>query len=209
MRQAPGLRERQKQLTRELIAESARRLFMERGFDAVTVAEVAREAGVAEKTVFNHFPTKEDLFYSRMETFAEDMLTAIRNRGAEETMLDAFARYMTVERGYVGSDDPRAGEQLYAVTRVITDSPALLAREERIYAGYTELLAELIAAETHVRAGDIAPWVAANAMIGVHRALVAYVRRQVLGGERDVKKIARGVRRQVKQAADLLRAGLP
>jgi AcrR family transcriptional regulator len=196
-------------LTRELIAEAARRLFMEHGFDAVTVAEVAREAGVSQKTVFNHFPTKEDLFYSRMETFADDMLEAIRNRGPEETILDAFARYMTVERGYVGSDDPRAGEQLYAVTRVITDSPALLAREERIYAGYTELLAELIATETRARPGDIAPWVAANAMIGVHRALVSYVRRQVLDGERDVKKIARGVRRQVKQAADLLRAGLP
>jgi AcrR family transcriptional regulator len=173
------------------------------------VAEVAREAGVSQKTVFNHFPTKEDLFYSRMESFADDMLQAIREREAGESILDAFARYMAVERGYVGSDDPTAGEQLYAVTRLITDSPALLAREERIYAGYTDLLAQLIAAETRARADDAAPWVAANAMIGVHRALVAYVRAQVLEGERDVKKIARNMRRQAKQAIELLRRGLP
>ena len=57
------LRKRQIELTREEIAQSARRLFLERGFDAVTVAEVARAADVAVQTVFNHFPTKEDLFF--------------------------------------------------------------------------------------------------------------------------------------------------
>jgi hypothetical protein len=116
---------------------------------------------------------------------------------------------MTSERGYLASDDPRAGKQLHDVTRVITDSPALLAREERIYAGYTDMLAQLIATETQARPGDLAPWVAANAMIGVHRALVSYVRQQVLAGERDVKKIARGVRRQTRQAVELLRSGIP
>jgi len=65
----PGLRARKKAQTRDLIAETARRLFEERGFDAVTVAEVARKAEVAEKTVFNYFPAKEDLFYSRLEQF--------------------------------------------------------------------------------------------------------------------------------------------
>lgn len=56
----PGLRERKKRQTRELIAAVAHRLFGERGFDAVTVAEVARAADVSEGTVYNHFPTKED-----------------------------------------------------------------------------------------------------------------------------------------------------
>jgi AcrR family transcriptional regulator len=59
----PGLRERKKQRTRELIAETARELFVERGFERVTVAEIARSSEVSEKTVFNYFPTKEDLVF--------------------------------------------------------------------------------------------------------------------------------------------------
>src|SRR6266496_5631258 len=58
-----GRRERKKQQTRQAISDVATALFMERGFDAVTVAEVARAADVAVQTVFNHFPTKEDLFF--------------------------------------------------------------------------------------------------------------------------------------------------
>src|SRR2546423_13153737 len=64
-----GLRELKKEQTRQLIADTAWRLFADRGFDRVTVAEIAREAQVAEATVFNYFPTKEDLFYWRPEAF--------------------------------------------------------------------------------------------------------------------------------------------
>ena len=90
-----GLRERKKQQTRQSIAHAARRLFLERGFEAVTVDEVAREADVSRKTVFNYFPTKEDLFYSRMELFQEQLLDAIRTRTPGETILAAFARFVT------------------------------------------------------------------------------------------------------------------
>jgi hypothetical protein len=69
----PGLRERKKQRTRELIAETAKRLFSERGFDAVTVTDVANAAEVSSGTVFNYFPTKEDVFYSEMQSFEEKL----------------------------------------------------------------------------------------------------------------------------------------
>ena len=74
-----GMRERKKQRTRQLIRDTAVRLFMERGFDQVTIAEIAREADVAEATVFNHFPSKEDLVYGQMEAFEQELLEAVRD----------------------------------------------------------------------------------------------------------------------------------
>src|SRR6266704_4610991 len=204
MSDQPGLRERKKQQTWGLIAQTARRLFQEHGFDAVTVADVAREADVSRKTVFNYFPTKEDLFYSGLEFFAARLLEAIRERKPGESILAAFERFVTEPRGLLAADDPDAGERPLAIIRLITDSSALLAREQQIYAGYAAALAALIAEETQARPDDIAPWVAANAMIGLHKALVDYVRRQVLAGERDRARIARELRAQARQAVGLL-----
>src|SRR4051812_28118512 len=145
----PGLRERKKEATRRLIAETARRLFAERGFDAVTVAEVARAADVAEKTVFNYFPTKEDLFYANMEAFEDRLLEAIRERPPGHTVLDAFRRFFLAPGGVLAlDDDAQATDRLRSVTRVITASPALLARERQVHARYTDALAELLAQET-------------------------------------------------------------
>ena len=62
------------------IREVANRLFLERGYDSVTVAEVAREAGVSSVTVFNHFPRKEDLFLDRTADAIELLRTAVRDR---------------------------------------------------------------------------------------------------------------------------------
>src|SRR6476660_8588687 len=79
---ATGLRERKKQATREQIARVAMQLFAKRGFDAVTVAEVADAAGVSEKTVFNYFPVKEDLVFGGGEGRWAALLDAIENRPA-------------------------------------------------------------------------------------------------------------------------------
>src|SRR5215212_5413461 len=94
-----GLRERKKAQTREVIADAARRLFLEHGFEGVTVAQVAREADVAEKTVFNYFPTKEDLFYGRLEKFEEELLDAIRGRDSGQSIAAAFREFVVKRRG--------------------------------------------------------------------------------------------------------------
>ncbi len=207
-----GLRERKKQQTRQVIAETAHRLFRERGFDAVTVAEVAREADVAEKTVFNYFPTKEDLFYSRLESFEAQLLDAIRDRDPGETVVAAFGRFVLEPRGLLaekrGSDAREAAEALRAITRVITESPALLAREQQVFARYTDSLAAVIAEETDAAAGDVEPWVVANALMGVHRALIDYVRQRLLAGAVTPARLARDVRAQGEQALKLLERGL-
>jgi AcrR family transcriptional regulator len=207
MSREPGLRERKKERTRQLIAETARRLFGERGFEDVTVAEVAGAADVSEATVFNYFPTKEDLFYSGLEAFEEELLSTIREREGSESVLAAFGRFILEPRGLLASRDPETPERLAAIVRTIVESPALLAREQRILARYTDSLAAVIGAETGARPDAIEPRVAANALIGVHRALLEYTRRQILAGTRN-PLLSRRVRAEAKQALALLERGL-
>jgi AcrR family transcriptional regulator len=200
-----GLRERKKQQTRQLIAEIARRRFSERGFEAVTVAEIAREADVSEKTVFNYFPTKEDLVYWRMESFEQELLDTIRERDEGESVLAAFGRFVLEPRGLLGEHDEAARERLAALTRTIVSSSALLAREQQIFEGYTRSLAELIAAEEG--AGEVEAWVAANALIGVHRALIDFTRARIVAGARHAA-LADEVRTEADRALGLLERGL-
>jgi AcrR family transcriptional regulator len=201
---ATGLRERKKQRTRELLAETARRLFTERGFERVSVAEIAREAEVSEKTVFNYFPTKEDLVYWRLETFEQELLETVRAREPGESVLDAFGRFVSAARGMLTSQDEATRERLAALSRMIAASPALLAREQQIFAGYTDSLAALLAAETG--ASGVEPWVVANAMMGVHRGLVSFTRARIVAGARP-PALTREVRAEAERALERLAAG--
>jgi AcrR family transcriptional regulator len=211
MEASTGLRERKKQQTRQLIADTARRLFAERGFERVTVAEVAREADVAEKTVFNYFPTKEDLFYSRLDVFEAEMLDAIRTREPGTTVLAAFRDFLLQPSGILdikaSGGEAEATRQLLDVTRVITQSPALLARERQVFDRYAEVLAALIAEETGGDADAVEPNAVAIALLGLHRALIDYTRRRALAGA-SAAQIARGLRAQAKRAFERLEQGL-
>jgi AcrR family transcriptional regulator len=202
-----GLRERKKQRTRELIAETARQLFAERGFERVTVAEIARAAEVSDQTVFNYFATKEDLVYWRLERFEDELLTTIRERAPGESALTAFGRFVLQQRGLLAQEDPEARKRLLELTRMITQSPALLAREREIFERYTRSLAALLADETGARVDDIEPWVAANALIGVHRALLDHARPKILTGT-PTTRINRELRSQAKRALAALEHGL-
>ena len=203
----PGLRERKKQLTREHIAQTARALFGERGFEHVTIAEIARAADVSVQTVFNYFPTKEDLVYWRLGSFEDELLATIRERAPGESALVAFGRFMRTPRGLLAKQDPEAREQLAAITRMIAQSPALLAREQQIFERYTASLAALLAEETGAHADDVTPRVAATAMMGVHRALLDYSRRRIVAGAKHAR-LAREVAAQADAALALLEAGL-
>ena len=205
--QPTGLRERKKQQTRQLIAETARRLFSERGFERVTVAEIARAADVSEKTVFNYFATKEDLVYWRFEAFEAQLLAAIRERERGESVLAGFRRFLLAQRGLLGQADPGAREELEALTRMITESPALLRREGEVIAGYTAALAGLIAEETGAAADDIEPRVVAAALMAAQRELVAQTRASVAAGLRG-PALVRRVKSEGARAFDRLEAGL-
>ena len=202
-----GLRERKKEQTRRLIAETARRLFSERGFEHVTIAEIAEAAEVAVQTVFNYFPTKEDLVYWRLASFEGELLAAVREREPGRSALEAFKAFLLAQQGLLGRGDDQAREELLSFTRMITESPALRAREGQILAGYTDALAALLAEETGAPPNSVEPVVAAATLMGAHRALIDYVRRRTLAGD-SAAAVARGVRAEAKKAFTLLRAGL-
>jgi AcrR family transcriptional regulator len=206
-----GLRERKKQRTRAHIADIARRLFAERGFDQVTVVEIARAAEVAPATVFNYFPTKEDLFYSRLEAFEEELLTAVRERPPGQSILAAFAAFLLDQRGVLAMDAPggerAATEKVQTITRVITGSPALLAREREVFDDYARNLAALIAEDTGAKPGDVTCQVVANTLLGLHRALIDHVREQALAGA-SASRIRRSVQTEAKGTLAQLERGL-
>jgi AcrR family transcriptional regulator len=160
-----------KDATRAALLDAAWELFSSRGFDRVTVAEVARTAGVTEKTAFNHFASKEDLFFSRLEAFGEGLLAAVRERPG----LEAVREYLLGRQGLFLDFDAEAQERLRAVNRVIAESPALQARERRFRDETADALAELLG-------GDVEARVLAAAAMGIHRLLVEHVRERVLGG---------------------------
>jgi AcrR family transcriptional regulator len=201
----PGLRERKKQRTREAIREAALRLFAERGFAAVSVAEIADAVEVSDRTVFNYFPTKEHLVFDRMEAFEAALLNAIRERGPGESVLAAFRRF--VLGSSVRLEAKEASEVVATAARMISASPALQAHEREVLASYTQSLAALIAEETGASADDVEPWIAANALMGVHRALLDDARRRVLAGRRS-PALAKDVRATAERALALLERGL-
>src|SRR5215211_5526626 len=205
MRTGPGLRERKKQQTRQLIADTARRLFAEHGFESVTVAAVAAAANVSEGTVFNYFPTKEHLFFDGMENYEAELLRTIRDRGLGESVLAAFGRFVIERSTRLADADAR--QVIAASAGVIGASPALQTREREIISSYTRSLAALIAEETDAAPDDIEPWVAANAIMGVHQALLDNVRRRALGS-RPNTDLAAAARAQAQRALAPLEQGL-
>jgi AcrR family transcriptional regulator len=205
MATSTGLRERQKQQTRQLISDTAARLFADRGFDAVTVAQVARAADVSEMTVFNHFPTKEDLFFDKMEFFEERLLDAVRERAEGVSALGAFRRLVVDSCDRLAAEE--RAEVIAKAAALVAASPALQVREREIVARYTKRLAELLAAETDARPDDVEPWGVAGGLMGAHRALVGYVRGSVLAG-RHGPKLAADARSQARRAFARLESGL-
>ena len=200
-----GLRERKKQQTRQAIADAAKRLFLERSFDRVSVAEVARAADVSEQTVFNYFPTKEDLVYERMDTFELELLDAVRQRPEGESPLRAFARFI-LDR----SDTAMAGDarrRVAELARLVSASPALMARERQVVAKYTDALAALLAQETGASPDDIEPRLAAEAMMAFHRSLIEFARRRALS-RKSSADLAAEIRAAGERALALLEGGL-
>ena len=199
-----GLRERKKRQTREAIAQAAMALFVEHGFDAVTVADVARAADVSEKTVFNYFPAKEDLVLLGGEERRAALIEAIRTRPAGASIVEPF-RAATLE--FVERVDHDPVESIVAVPRLVAGSRAL---RNRLFLGWEEeatTLAPVIAEETGTLEGDLVPAVIARTLAWTHRLFFRAAFQRLLAGE-DQRVVAADLRDQARRAYEALEQGL-
>ncbi|GAA4634738.1 TetR family transcriptional regulator [Actinoallomurus vinaceus] len=199
-----GLRELKKRRTRQEISNVATRMFIERGFDEVTIAEVAAAAGVAKMTVTNHFPRKEDLILDLHEEIVAAPARTVAERAAGESALAAL------RRGYFADldrHDAAIGFSGPEFVRMITGSPALRARLREIHEQRENALAETLAAETGAGPDDIMPRAAAAQLTAVHRVLFQEVLRRTLAGE-DHETIAAALGDAARRTFDVLEPAL-
>ncbi len=199
-----GLRERKKLATREAIVATARRMFAERGFEAVTVAELAAAAEVSEKTVFNHFATKEDLVFAGGEVRLAELQAAIAQRPRGTSVLDVFRAHSEAMLDVVAAGE---SEDNLVVPRIVRDSAAL---QERLAVGWAreaDALAAAVADATAADAGDLVPAVVARTLAWTLITIFRAALDGLLAGE-DPARLAGRLRPQAARAYDRLAAGL-
>jgi AcrR family transcriptional regulator len=194
-----GLRETKKLRTRQEIADKAMGLFVKRGFDHVTVAEVAAAAEVSEKTVYNYFPTKEDLFFDEVPAREAALVEAVRNRRPGESVPAALERVQAAGCGRLCS------EGFATFARIIEESPALRAKELEVFARYTDALAGAI--HTELGVPELEARVAANVLVSVQWQHFRNARSHALAG-RHGPAAERKLRSELKRSYRLLENGL-
>jgi len=208
---AGGLRERKKRLMRQQLSDVATRLFMERGFDAVRVTEIAEACGVSEKTVFNYFPTKESLILDRLES----TMAALKEGLADPAVspVEAALRILRAELDAMtswlaGQQDPtQAGAAVRRFGALIGQTPALRAHQSDMVDQFTGVAAGILASRAGLNAGDPEPQIAAAALLGLWRIQYQALPRY-LDGTRTPAQVHQAVTADVHRAARLVAAGL-
>jgi AcrR family transcriptional regulator len=195
-----GLRERKKRQTRDTIAAAALALFLERGFDAVTVADVAVAADVSEKTVFNHFPTKEDLVFANAEEKLAERAEAIRSR-APGTSLSRVFEAETLR--FLDAVETGEMDRAMTVPRLVRSSPVL---RGRLLVAWENEAATLTAALTDDE-DDLIAAAAVRSLVWAHRVVFRAAMRRLLAGE-EPADVARDLRAEAARVYARLDEGL-
>ncbi|MFB6987557.1 TetR/AcrR family transcriptional regulator [Streptomyces sp. NPDC056178] len=180
---AEGLRERKKRQTRQHLSDVATGLFLERGFDAVTIAEIARAADVSVNTVYNYFPTKEDLFLDRSRSIVDRLSRYVRGRDKGESAADAVLRELRVQ---VEGVSPTVGliEGYAHFARVVEGADGLKARLWHVQQEALLHLETTLQEESGAEADDPAPILVAGQLSWVQSTLTGYIGREMVAGRR-------------------------
>ncbi|QTE00926.1 TetR/AcrR family transcriptional regulator [Streptomyces cyanogenus] len=199
---AEGLRERKKRQTRQYISDVATGLFLERGFEAVTVAEIAEAADVSVNTVYNYFPAKEDLFLDRSAGMVDRLARWVRGRDAGESAARAVLREL---RGEVEAVSPRVGlmEGYDRFMRVIHEAPPLRSRLWSLQQEIHDTLEAALREETGAPAGDPLPGLMAGQICWIHQSVFVAIGREMLAGRKPAE-VSRDVLVLLDDIEDLL-----
>ncbi|MFJ6463525.1 TetR/AcrR family transcriptional regulator [Streptomyces sp. NPDC091387] len=146
-----GRRERKKAATRQAIADAALELFLEHGFEQVSVRDVAERADVSTTTLFAHFPGKEALVFDREAEVEAELTAAVRDRPAGQDVVEALRAHALTSWVRVASD-PRRDR----FTALVDGTPALREYWERMWMRHAGALGAAIAAELGREADDLA-----------------------------------------------------
>lgn len=195
------MRERKKRERREAIAARALRLFIENGFEHVSMREIAQVADVSEPTVFNYFPTKENLVFNEDRERELALLQAVRDRPPGTSVVAAFRDMALVLL------DRHRRETDMDWFRVVQGSPRLQRHRRELYARQALSLAALLKTQAGGRLGDVAALSAARALMGVMAAAGETIGQRLLSGA-SPKNVTREVRADVVRAFDVLETGL-
>ncbi|MFI9123331.1 TetR/AcrR family transcriptional regulator [Streptomyces bikiniensis] len=201
---APGLRERKKARTRQVLSDAAIALFLERGFDGVSVAEVAAAAEVSKPTLFRYFPAKEDLVLYRFADHRDEPARVVEaGRAAGTAPLDALYAHL---RDGLERRDPVTGlcdaPEVLAYHRLLYGTPALLARLHAYQAGAEDSLAGALGGDPLVAR------LAAAQIVAVLRVLADGNAARIAGGE-TADAVAEDAVAAAGRAFGTLREGLP
>ncbi|MER6343992.1 TetR/AcrR family transcriptional regulator [Streptomyces sp. NPDC001595] len=183
---AEGLRERKKRQTRQYISDVATGLFVERGFDAVTVAEIAEASNVSVNTVYNYFPAKEDLFLDRSKGVVDRLSRWVRGRRDGESAAEAVLRELREE---VEAVSPHVGlmDGYARFMTVIHESPALRSRLWAIGQETVDNLEWTLREETGAEADDPLPTLIAGQVNWLHHTVMAAIGQRMMAGGRPAE----------------------
>ncbi|GAA0743457.1 TetR family transcriptional regulator [Dactylosporangium roseum] len=146
-----GRRERKKTATRQAIADAALRLFLQRGYDAVSIREIADAADVSTTTLFKHFTGKEALVFDDDQGRESALVAAVRDRPAGQSILDGLRLHILDTWLPIAAHPQRR-----QFTELVDSTPALRAYAERMWTRHTDSLAAAIADESGVAHDDLA-----------------------------------------------------
>jgi AcrR family transcriptional regulator len=166
----PGLRERKKAQTRHAIQQHALRLFLQKGYEATTVEEIATAAGVSHMTFFRYFPTKEDVVIE--DDYDPLFATMIRARPARESPMEAIHQVVKVVAAQIYAADR---DELLTRMRLFMQVPALRSRLWEHGSGTEQVLAHTIAERIGCDENDLRPRVITSAcMAAITTALFTW-----------------------------------